>query len=80
MNWIATAFEALKARFESHVTHTNTSLTDLSARVEGAETFVKAAVSSAENRLTTLESSTVASLTNRVHALELQLAAKVAGQ
>ena len=55
MNWIATAFEELKKRFESHVQHTNQSLTQLAERVDGAETYVKAAVRSAEARLTALE-------------------------
>ncbi len=75
MNWIAGAFEALKSRFESHVTHTNASLTDLSARVEGAETYVKSAVSSAEERIAHVETVTVQGLENRVKALELRLAA-----
>lgn len=74
MNWIATAFEALKVKFESHVTHVNTSLTDLATRVEGAEAYVKSAVSSAESRIATLESVTVQGVENRVKALELRAA------
>ena len=75
MNWIASAFEALKARFEAHVKHANTSLTDLSQRIDGAETYVRSAIGSAESRLETLEKSTVQSLDNRVKALELKFSA-----
>jgi len=76
MNWIAQAFEKLKERFDSHVAHTNLSLTELATRIDGAEVFVKAAVASAEARLDTLEKITVQALDSRVKALE-QLSEKL---
>jgi hypothetical protein len=55
MNWIATAFEALKAKVESHIPHVDQSLTELASRVSGVETYTQSAVDSLDSRIKALE-------------------------
>lgn len=55
MNWIASAFVALKERVEAHIPATNQALNDLNARVSGAETYTQTAVESLESRVKALE-------------------------
>jgi hypothetical protein len=59
MNWIATAFEQLKARVEAHIPATNKALNDLDQRVTGAETYTQKSVESLEARIAALETSKV---------------------
>jgi hypothetical protein len=63
MNWIAQKFEELKVRVEAHIPATHQALNDLNSRVSGVESFTEKAVASVEDR---------------VKALEAQLAAKAA--
>jgi hypothetical protein len=58
MNWIATAFEALKARVEAHIPTTNKALNDLNSRLSGVQTYTQKSVESLEARQQDLDSRT----------------------
>jgi hypothetical protein len=55
MNWIAEQFEKLKARVEAHIPVVNNELNSLNSRVAGVETFTQQAVASVENRVKAME-------------------------
>lgn len=55
MNWIATAFEALKERVEAHIPATNSALNDLDRRITGAETYTQKSVEDLQARVAALE-------------------------
>jgi len=59
MNWIATAFQELKARVEAHIPATNKALNDLDQRVSGVETYTQQSVQHLTERLAALEASKV---------------------
>lgn len=59
MNWIASAFVALKERVEAHIPATNQALNDLNGRVTGVETYTQKSVESLEARIAHLEATKV---------------------